>query len=175
MIDLSVRPAASSPAAGARRHWRDLWNRYRFAMCCLLLVGLPFATAPGLIISDTKFELAVDPGRFLSTSLSLWDPQQFGGLQDQAAGYLFPMGPFFELGHRLGIGGPDARAAAGLAYALSPMSLGFIGQVSGAFLQMAMLPWILIPLVRRDKPYYRQVAQSAVAVAACSGGNAAST
>ena len=58
---------------------------------------LPFATAPGDIIADTKFELAVNPAGFLSGALTLWNPQQFGVLLNQAVGYLFPMGPFFEL------------------------------------------------------------------------------
>jgi len=63
-----------------------------------VLAALPFVTNPGQIIADSKFELAVDPNRFLSSALTLWNPQQFGQLQDQVVGYLFPMGPFFELG-----------------------------------------------------------------------------
>ena len=98
-------------------------------------------------------------------------------MQDQAIGYLFPMGPFFYLGKlaalqpwviqrlwisvvavaaflglvrlagRLGIGTPWTRIAAGCAYALSPAGLTLIGGLSAEFLPAAMLPWILIPLV----------------------------
>ena len=143
---------------------------------CLLLALLPFITAPGQIIADTKLNLAVSPAGFLARALTLWDPQQFGGLQNQAAGYVFPMGPFFVLGKlaavpawitqrlwiavvliaacvgtqrlaaRLGIGVPWTRAVAGLAYALSPIALSMVGQYSDEYLPMAMLPWILLPL-----------------------------
>jgi arabinofuranan 3-O-arabinosyltransferase len=184
-------------------------------VCCLILILLPFATAPGRIISDTKFELAVNPGGFLSSALTLWDPQQFGGLLNQAVGYLFPMGPFFELlklldivgwiaqrvwlsalllaafggaavlAQRMGIGTPRSRLAAGLAYALSPLALSMLGQTSGEFLPMALLPWIIVPLTDMQ-PWIpgagsgpgrraRAVARSAVAVGLCSGMNAAST
>jgi len=175
---------------------------------CLLLALLPFITAPGQIIADTKLNLAVSPAGFLARALTLWDPQQFGGLQNQAAGYVFPMGPFFELGKlaavpawitqrlwiavvliaactgtqrlasRLGIGVPWTRAVAGLAYALSPIALSMVGQYSGEYLPMAMLPWILLPLagaVRGQLSPARAAARSAVAVALCGGTNAAST
>jgi arabinofuranan 3-O-arabinosyltransferase len=144
---------------------------------CVLIWALPFLTAPGDLISDTKLDLAVDPGHFLARALTLWDPQQFGQLPDQVAGYLFPMGPFFYLGRlagldpwviqrlwigtvgvaaflgtvrlagRLGIGTPWSRFAAGFAYAASPAALTLIGVLSSEFLPAAMLPWILIPLV----------------------------
>ena len=180
---------------------------------------LPFATAPGDIIADTKFELAVNPAGFLSGALTLWNPQQFGGLLNQAVGYLFPMGPFFELLKLLArrrLDSPAAvarraccsprsaarsgsprgwasarrgtRLAAGLAYALSPAALSMIGQTSGEFLPMAMMPWIIVPLTdmrpvgaaapgpgRAPPAGHRAVARSAVAVALCSGMNAAST
>jgi arabinofuranan 3-O-arabinosyltransferase len=190
-------------------------SRHRLGLlaCCALLLAIPFATAPGELIADTKFELAVNPTRFLSSALVLWDPQQFGGLLNQAVGYLFPMGPFFEvlrllavsgwivqrlwigallitafagvttLAGRLGVGGPWSRPVAGLAYAASPAALSIVGQLSGEFLPMALMPWILIPLTdpRLWDPAAagwrlraRQAARSAVAVALCSGMNAAS-
>ena len=133
--------------------------RLQWLACCLFLAGIPFATAPGDIISDTKFELAVNPSGFLSNALTLWDPQQFGGLLNQAVGYLFPMGPFFELlrllsvqgwiaqrlwigvllvaafagtvrlAGRMGIGTEGTRAVAGLAYAMSPIALSIVGHI----------------------------------------------
>ena len=158
-----------------------LRGRIRLLAFCLLLAVLPVVTAPGRIIADTKLDLAVNPAGWLARALTLWDPQQFGQLQDQAAGYLFPMGPFFYLGHvaglepwvmqrlwisavavaaflgtvkladRLGIGSPWSRIAAGLAYAASPAALALLGGLSAEFLPAAMLPWILIPLVTRGR------------------------
>ena len=184
--DAADKPGARNErGAGAwRRAARAVgrWARARpqaWALlgCCLLIEALPFLTAPGNLISDTKLDLAVDPGRFLSRALLLWDPQQFGQLQDQAVGYLFPMGPFFYLGRlagldpwviqrlwigtvgvaaflgtvrlaeRLGIGTPWSRIVAGFGYAASPAALTLLGELSSEFLPAAMLPWILIPLV----------------------------
>ncbi|HEY2307414.1 MAG TPA: alpha-(1-_3)-arabinofuranosyltransferase family protein [Streptosporangiaceae bacterium] len=170
----------SAPPDTARKAWRLPLTpgTRRILGFCLLLVALPFLTVPGNLIADTKLDLAVDPARFLARALHLWDPQQFGQLQDQAAGYLFPMGPFFALGRlaglepwviqrlwigtvsaaafagvvllcgRLGIGSPWSRIAAGLGYAASPAALTLIGGLSSEFLPAAMLPWILLPLVR---------------------------
>jgi arabinofuranan 3-O-arabinosyltransferase len=216
---------AQPPAGGAGRAgglgvawWQGgqrILSRAPWLACCLLLAVLPFVTAPGKIIADTKFELVVNPASFLSGALTLWNPQQFGGLLNQTVGYLFPMGTFFEFGKllavdgwitqrlwiglvliaafggtvklagRIGIGTPWTRAAAGLAYALSPAALSILGQMSGEFLPMAMLPWIIIPLADprlwdqtppAQKPSrVRAVARSAVAIALCSGMNAAST
>jgi arabinofuranan 3-O-arabinosyltransferase len=179
--------------------------------CCLLLALLPFVTAPGNIIADSKLDLSVNPIGYLARAFSLWDPQQFGQLQNQANGYLFPMGPFFAFGRlaavpawitqrlwisavliaaflgterlagRLGIGAPWTRAVAGLAYALSPMALTLIGEYSGEYLPQAVAPWIIIPLAGaalddgRGHRLWRAAARSAVAVALCSGINAACT
>src|SRR6478672_1528906 len=60
---------------------------------------------PGWSSSDTKIDLHADPLRFLSEIASLWTPSSgLGGVESaQYAGYLFPMGPFFALGHALGL------------------------------------------------------------------------
>jgi arabinofuranan 3-O-arabinosyltransferase len=192
----------------AARPSRRIIGFLRTLGVCLLLVLLPFITAPGQIIADTKLNLVINPAGFLARALTLWDPQQFGELQNQAVGYLFPMGPFFALGklatvpgwvvqrlwiaalllaayggtvllaRRLGIGTPWSRAVAGLGYALSPLALSMTGELSAEFLPMAMLPWILLPLagaIRGRASPAHAAARSAVAVALCSGMNAAST
>lgn len=73
----------------------------------LVAYALAFIQRPGLATADTKINLHVDPGRFLGDVASMWTSTgQLGGVQaGQQAGYLFPMGPFFALGHLLGL--PD--------------------------------------------------------------------
>ena len=221
MIDAPQRPAQPARLAllqqliTACRNWltapagRSRW----LVLCCLALAALAFVSHPGHIISDTKLDLAVNPAGFLARALQLWDPSQFGQLQDQAVGYIFPVGPLFllvkaaavpawvaqriwialmllaaflgivRLADRLGIGTPATRIAAGFGYALAPNALGMLGTLSSEFLPIAMLPWILIPLVRaaaagpaaRTAGRLTAAAQSAVAVALCSGINAAAT
>jgi arabinofuranan 3-O-arabinosyltransferase len=192
-------------AAGPERWW--------LLACCVALVGLAFASHPGHILADTKIDLAINPAGFLERALHLWDPAQFGQLQNQAVGYFFPIGPFFVLGklaavpdwitqrlwisfillaafagvvrlcRLLDIGSPASRLVGALAYALSPIALSLLGYDSAQVLPSAMLPWILVPLVRAvhagtaapTRTRARLAAQSAVAVAFCSGINAAAT
>jgi arabinofuranan 3-O-arabinosyltransferase len=202
-------PGRSEPTSTVDERLRHaLW----LVACCMLLAMLAFVTRPGNILADTKIDMAINPAGFLQRALQLWDPAQFGQLQNQAIGYFFPMGPFFVLGKllvlpawvvqrlwitailvtaflgtvrlssRLGIGTPGSRLAAGFAYALAPRALTLVGVNSGEFLPAAMLPLILIPLVRLLRHGHeldsaaklRAVAQSAAAVALCSGMNAAS-
>ena len=136
-----------------------------------------FGTRPGSLLADTKIDMAVNPLGFLRRALHLWDPAQFGQLQDQAVGYFFPMGPFFVAGKLLAIPGwvvqrlwltalsvaaflgssgspggwigtPGTRIAAGMAYALAPRALTLLGVNSGELLPATMAPLVLIPLVR---------------------------
>ncbi|HVW18782.1 MAG TPA: alpha-(1-_3)-arabinofuranosyltransferase family protein, partial [Solirubrobacteraceae bacterium] len=75
----------------------------------LVLVALSFAVAvaqrPGELVADTKVNLYLDPWRFLKDVLSAWSPTSDLGhvWAGQYGGYLFPMAPFFALGHALGL------------------------------------------------------------------------
>ncbi len=156
------------------------WARRRslvLALSGLVVVGC-FLQAPGRLVRDTKLDLVIDPVGFLSRTLHLWDPSaSFGQLQNQAIGYLFPIGPWFAIGHALAIPGwilqrawfaalllagiwgtlkvlealrigrPASRVLGAAAYGLSPSILTLVGFQSGAELPHALLPWALLPLV----------------------------
>ena len=93
------------PAPRAERGRVGGWLRRRAPLLVVsgvLSVALVFQ-ARGRVVADTKLDLLIDPGQFLSRALDLWDPTaSFGRLQNQAVGYWFPMGPFFWIGERLG-------------------------------------------------------------------------
>ncbi|GAA1148821.1 alpha-(1-_3)-arabinofuranosyltransferase domain-containing protein [Ornithinicoccus hortensis] len=162
------------PAPGDERvTWRA-----RVALAVLLLAALMFRQAPGLVVPDTKLDLTADPTGFLQRALHLWDPSaSFGQLQNQAYGYLLPMGPFhalltgiglpawvvqrlwwtllaavalvgvWKLAGALRMGTPWARYAAAFAYALSPRILSEVAVTSVEVWPMALAPWVLLPLV----------------------------
>lgn len=150
--------------------------------CLVALTVLSFAQEPGRTTFDTKIDLTVNPIGFLARSLHLWNPQATAGeLQNQAYGYLFPIGPFFALGQLLGIpvwitqrlwcalllgtaflgilllsralriGTEPTRHVAALAYAVAPRMLTEIGSLSSEMLPAVLLPWTLLPLVRADR------------------------
>ncbi|MFZ0089202.1 MAG: alpha-(1-_3)-arabinofuranosyltransferase family protein, partial [Solirubrobacteraceae bacterium] len=93
-------PARRRPARG----WRDRWIPLGLALAGF---ALAFAQRPGQDTADTKVNLHVDPGRFLSDLASVWSPTEgLGHVQGgQYSGYLWPMDPWFALGHLLGL--PD--------------------------------------------------------------------
>lgn len=156
---------------------RFIW-RSRLASVCILLTGLMFIQSPGNIAADTKLDLTQNPAGLMGRALQMWDPDSFSGtLQNQAYGYLWPMGPFYWLGELSGLpvwavqrlwwslllclaflgmvrlirvldmGSPVVRMIAGLTYALSPMLLAKLGAISSEVLPIALAPWMLIPLV----------------------------
>ncbi|WP_410814766.1 alpha-(1-_3)-arabinofuranosyltransferase [Micromonospora sp. 067-2] len=148
------------------------------ALSLLLLTVLAFVQRPGQVTFDTKLDLAANPIHFLTRALHLWNPEATSGeLQNQAYGYLFPMGPFFAGGQLLGlppwitqrawsalllavafygllrlaralsIGTEPTRYMAALGYALAPRMLTEIGALSSETLAATLLPWVLLPLV----------------------------
>ncbi|MGW5561004.1 alpha-(1-_3)-arabinofuranosyltransferase [Micromonospora sp. NPDC003944] len=168
---------AEGAATGSSRS-RHTARRFRHLVICIALTALAFQQAPGQVVPDTKVDLNVNPAGWLLRSLHLWDPTgTFGQLQNQAYGYLWPMGPFFLLGSeaglapwvvqrlwwallfcvaylgavrlagRLGIGTPAGRMIAAVAFALSPRILTQLGWSSVEAWPSAVAPWVLIPLV----------------------------
>lgn len=142
----------------------------------VLLVNL--LQQPGRTTFDTKLELQVAPGAFLLRTLNLWNPDSaLGEVQNQASGYLFPIGPFYLVGDLLHVPtwiwerafsallmilafegmrrvarawgglGTHAVVLAGLFYMLSPRLLSTVGALTGEALPTAVLPWTLLPLV----------------------------
>ena len=174
------RPAEAPPQNDPPQA-RQIWPARVFAVC-LALVTLSFLQDPGRVAADTKLDLTVNPWGLLGRSLHLWDPVGFfGQLQNQAYGYLWPMGPFFGVGHTLGIpvwiiqrawwalilvaaflgmyallkvlrvGSGWPQILGGLAYALAVRPQSGIGAISVEILPMAMAPWVLVPLVRASR------------------------
>lgn len=152
--------------------------RWRLLATCVVLTGLAMTQSPGLLVADTKLDLAIAPFDFLGRAAHLWDDLgAFGQLQNQAYGYLWPMGPFFALGflldipgwvvqrlwmalvlcvafagaakvtRALGVRSDVACILAGLAFGLSPRMLTVIGPSSIEVWPMALAPWVLLPLV----------------------------
>ncbi|TDV41758.1 arabinofuranan 3-O-arabinosyltransferase [Actinophytocola oryzae] len=181
------------------------WPRNPAAWVMALLTVVSFLQRPGRTTFDTKLDLVVDPLAFLGRALHLWNPEATAGeLQNQAYGYLFPMGPFFAGGQLLGlppwvtqrlwcalllcvafggmlalaralnVGSEPARFAGALGYAVAPRMLTEIGPLSSEMLPAALLPWVLLPLVRANRigSTRRAAGLSALAVLCMGGINA---
>ena len=143
----------------------------------LLVVG-SLAQRPGQTTFDVKLDLTENPLGFLGSALNLWSAGvDFGSLQNQAYGYLFPMGSWYamadlagvpdwtaqrlwsalllvaayegtrRLAAAIGLAGTTRPILAGLAYALSPRILGLSGVLTGEILPSCVLPWVCLPLV----------------------------
>ncbi len=159
-------------------------SRLRMWGYCLALVALSFVQVPGRIVGDTKLDLVVDPAGFLARTGQMWDPTAaFGQLQNQAYGYLWPMGPFFALGdlltippwvvqrlwwatllclafvgvvklaRALEIGRPWTHVVGGFAFALSAHVLTLLGPTSVEAWPTAWAPWVLLPLVHASRDW----------------------
>lgn len=172
-------PIPSESMTWLRRAVERLRARWPHLVVVLVLGFVAFAQRPGETTFDTKLDLTEDPLGFLGRALNLWNPDGgFGELQNQAYGYLFPIGPFFALADLVGlppwvaqriwtalllvlayagvvavcralpVGNRWSWIVAGLAYALSPRVITTIGPISAETLVVALLPWSLLPLLR---------------------------
>ncbi|MCD6640032.1 MAG: alpha-(1-_3)-arabinofuranosyltransferase, partial [Nocardioides sp.] len=152
--------------------------RLRLLAGCAVLIAIALVQLPGYLLFDTKFDLVVDPVHYLQRALHMWDSSGgIGQLQNQAYGYLWPMGSFFSLGiladlppwvvqrlfmalvmcvaftgaakvaRELGVRSDLACLVAGFAYALSPRLLTTVGTISIESWPSALAPWVLLPLV----------------------------
>ncbi len=142
----------------------------------VLLVGvLPWLVAPGHLQPDTKTDLVLSPARYLHRALWAWnDHTGIGELQNQAYGYLWPMGAVFLAGDAAGMPGWAvqrlwwtillvvafvgaerlARRVAGLptipallaaaAFALSPRVLTVLAEISVEVWPYAVAPWLVL-------------------------------
>jgi arabinofuranan 3-O-arabinosyltransferase len=132
-----------------------------------------FLTQPGKIAADTKQYLYLDPGRVISSAISMWNPDVgAGGVTHENIGYLFPMGPYYWVVQQLGIpmwvgqrfwmgtlffaAGTGAwklcrllgvnragQAAGALAYMLTPFVIDDIARQSAVVMPWAALGWFL--------------------------------
>ncbi|MFJ3439627.1 alpha-(1-_3)-arabinofuranosyltransferase family protein [Streptomyces sp. NPDC086081] len=190
---------ASGPPDGPRS------RRWLLGFWAVVFV-LFLAVQPGRQTFDTKLGVTTDPGRFLADLGQLWhDRAGFGGIQDQYAGYLWPMLPFYwvadlvrlpvwlaerlwlsvivsvafwgalRLAERLRVGSSASRLLGAVAYALWPLFTTVVGSTSAAALPGAFLPWVLLPLA--DERYAARVAalRSALLVPFMGGVNASAT
>ena len=140
-------------------------------MGALALVPL-LVVERGVVSSDTKAYLYLDPSRFLSQVSSMWLPTvALGTVTHQYIGYLFPMGPYYALSaaahvptwiaQRVWLGAilfaagagilhlckvlslhGPGRMAAALAFMCSPYILQYSGRISVILLPWASLPWL---------------------------------
>src|SRR4051794_14416650 len=130
-----------------------------------------------------------------------------GRVQNQTVGYLFPLGPFYFVGDLLHvpawiserlwmalllglafwgsvrladefeIGTPVSRLLAGASYALSPFFIARVGNTSFFVQGAALLPWVVLPLVRgaREGSPRQAAFRSGLAVVVIGGINAIGT
>jgi arabinofuranan 3-O-arabinosyltransferase len=153
-------------------------ERLRLSVIMLGLTLAVFGQSAGNTATDTKFDLVISPLRFLGRALRLWDPiGNAGQLQNQAYGYLFPMGPFFAVLHAVGFQPWEIQRAwesavicaaflgsyllarrmgvdrfwpavgTGMVYALAPRMLSELTTISSELMPVAALPWMILPLV----------------------------
>ena len=168
------RPASIATASHSKPGTLPKISRLAEYLVIALLAYIPQLTSrPGVVVSDTKSYLYLDPGRYLLQSVYMWYPGMAAGtVTHERIGYLFPMGPFFLAARfagiplwaaeRLWVGsilfGAGAgvlymckvlgiqgpgRPVAAFAYMISPYFLQYVGRESVITLAWAGLPFMI--------------------------------
>ena len=103
---IAEAPARTHAAATDRRLTDRARDRLMVLGLTLFSFALAFWQAPGIATADTKIDLHVDPGSFLSFVAAAWsNTADLGEVHSaQYSGYLWPMGPVFAALHAIGIG-----------------------------------------------------------------------
>jgi arabinofuranan 3-O-arabinosyltransferase len=154
---------------------RGRWSR-RTPVGYVTLAVLAYLPAvlssPGSMPADTKLGLYLNPGRLISQAHLTWDRGLFGGwVPHQMVAYLWPTGPWYWLGDRLGL--PDwlvhrlwigtlmvaagagvmwlarrlgltlaAAWVAAVVYQCSPYVLAYVSRTSVMLLPWAAVGWL---------------------------------
>jgi len=182
-------------------------SRWVLAAVSVGLMAACFSQNPGRLAQETSLTLVLQPIGLMGRALHLWQPGfQFGQLDNQTWGYLFPIGPFFaivswlhvpawwaqrlwvgfvfiaafwglvRLSEAMCIGTRWSRVIGGVVYCLMPWFV-VQGGNPAAMMPGALLPWIMLPLVRSSTEGMprRAAARSGVAIAFVGGVNVAAT
>ncbi|MFD7076882.1 alpha-(1-_3)-arabinofuranosyltransferase family protein [Nocardioides sp. NPDC059952] len=174
--DVTPDPPSATPTASGSA---SATSKLRLVAYVAILTAITFTQAPGRIVADTKFDLSADPWAFLARAVNMWDAQgAFGQVQNQAIGYVWPMGPFYGLGQlaqlpewviqrlwwalllnlaflgvllvarELQLGRPWAQVAGAAAYVLTPRVMTILGANSAELWPTAVAPWVLLAVIR---------------------------
>src|SRR5699024_8515415 len=189
-------PPAAAAMTGQEAPVELARQRLQRLTATLVVAVLPWLVAPGTLQPDTKTALVLAPARYLQRALWAWnDHTGIGELQNQAYGYLWPMGPFFLAGDVAGLPGwvvqrgwwtlllvlaflgaeRLARRLAGLApvpalltgavFALSPRVLTVLAEISVEVWPYALAPWLVLAADRAVRPGARAADRRRAAVA----------
>jgi arabinofuranan 3-O-arabinosyltransferase len=170
--------AAGGTGAGRSGHPRGPGRHLELLVLAALAFVPLLVVDRGVVTSDTKTYLYLDPARFLGQVASQWYPTvALGTVTHQYVGYLFPMGPYYALAaaihvptwiaQRVWLGAILFAAGAGvvylcrtlgvrrpgslvaaLAFMLSPYLLQYSGRISVILMPWAALPWLVAFTVR---------------------------
>jgi hypothetical protein len=136
------------------REHANAWTHAALAAACYIPLLL---SAHGRVAADTRQAVYLDPGRFLSDALSMWDPSRdLGTVTHQNIVLVWPMGVYYWFTHALGIpvwfaqrvwlGSILFAAGAGVLYLARtirwPASAPGVGPVVAA-VAYAMSPYVL--------------------------------